>query len=163
MTHYKLHLEDEAEDDFILVAIHCSEEAFKMAFMLNKHLSMKLYRKKNDLKLHSNDLTADFSVYEFENEQQYTQYYLVENKCKLVLEESSTLGGLFEERNTEKIVHSYLLPEFKKVDYFLKIESDVATFPKRKLVAQINEIKEVISAYVVENQSIKNQNNLIFN
>ena len=58
---------------------------------------------------------------------------------------------------------SHLLPEFKKVDFFLKIESDIEKFPLRKTIAQLNEINEVISAYVVENQNIKSHNNLIFN
>lgn len=163
MTHYKLHLEDESEEDFILVAIHCSEEAYKMAFMINKHLSMQLQRKKNDIELIHDKVISSFSLFEFEHEQQYTQFYLVENKCKLTFEKFHTVGSLFEDENSEKMKISLLLPEFKKVDYFLKIESDITKFPLRKTLAQLNEINEVISAYIVENQNIKSYNNLIFN
>jgi hypothetical protein len=163
MIHYKLHLEDDGEEDFILIAIHCSEEAYKMAFMMNKHLSMQLQRKRKDLKLINDDVISSFSLYEYENEQQYTQFYLVENKCKLTFEKFHAVGSLFEDGNSEKMTVTHFLPEFKKVDYFLKIESDFEKFPLRKTLAQINEIKEVISAYVIENQNIKSQNNLIFN
>ena len=151
MTHYKLHLDDDGEEDFILVAIHCSEEAYKMAFMINKHLSML------------DEVVSTFSLFEYESEQQYTKFYLVENKCKLTFEKIHTVGSLFEDENSEKMKISHLLPEFKKVDFFLKIESDIEKFPLRKTIAQLNEINEVISAYVVENQNIKSHNNLIFN
>ena len=163
MTHYKLHLDDDGEEDFILVAIHCSEEAYKMAFMINKHLSMRLQRKKNDIELILDEVVSSFSLFEYESEQQYTKFYLVENKCKLTFEKFHVVGSLFEDENSEKMKISHLLPEFKKVDFFLKIESDIEKFPLRKTIAQLNEINEVISAYVVENQNIKSHNNLIFN
>ncbi len=162
MSHYKLHLEDDYEEDFILIAIHCSEEAYKMAFLINKHLSMQLKRKKSDLQFINDEKVSSFSLFEYENEQQYSHFYLVENKCKLILETSNPVGSLFEDRNSEKMTITHVLPELKKVDYFLKIESDESSFPLRKLLAQVNEIKEVISAYVVENKKIKSQNNLIF-
>ena len=162
MTHYKLQLDDDAGEDYVLIAIHCSEEPYKMAFMLNKHLTMQLQRRKSDLQLSTKEYDASFSIFEFENEQQYIQFYLFENKCTLSLEKSYAVGGLFEKEVSEKTTVAHVLPEFKKVDYFLKIESDGNSFPIRKMLAQLNEINEVISAYTIENTTIKSHNNLIF-
>ena len=71
-------------------------------------------------------------------------------------------GGLFAEMVSEKSTVHYLLPELKKVDYFLKIYSDFDTVPLRKFLSEINEIKQIISAYIVETEHIKAKNNLIF-
>lgn len=163
MTHYKLQLDDDVDEEYVLIAIHCSEEAFKMAFMLNKYLTLQLQRRKSDLHLITKEIVASFAIFEFENEQHYTQFYLFENKCTLSLEKPITEGGLFEKGEAEKKSISYVLPEFKKVDYFLKIQADETTLPIRKIIAQLNEINQVISAYTVENSTIKSHNNLIFN
>lgn len=68
----------------------------------------------------------------------------------------------FSEETTTKNVTTYLLPEFKKVDYLIKIETDFENTPIRKTLSQVQEIKEVISAYVVESEHIKSKKNLIF-
>ncbi|MEZ4778019.1 MAG: IPExxxVDY family protein [Flavobacteriaceae bacterium] len=163
MTHYKLQLEEDADENYVLIAIHCSEEPYKMAFMLNKHLSIQLQRSKDDLQLSTKEYSASFSIFEFEKEQQCIQFYLFENKCILSLEKPYAMGGLFERAATEKTTIAHVLPEFKKVDYFLKIESDEMFLAVRKILAQLNEINEVISAYTIENSTIKSHNNLIFN
>ena len=163
MTHYKLHLEDDADENYILIAIHCSEEPYKMAFMLNKHLNMQLERRKSDLQLITKESIASFAIFEFENLKQETHYFLFENKCALNLAKTVVLGGLFDKEETGKIAFVHVLPEFKKVDYFLKIESEETSVPLRKILAQLNEINVVISAYVIENTTIKSYNNLIFN
>ena len=55
----------------------------------------------------------------------------------------------------------FLLPELKKVDYFLKIESDddldIVT-----IVKKLKTIKSLSTVYVVETENIKSKNNLIF-
>ncbi|MEZ4874458.1 MAG: IPExxxVDY family protein [Flavobacteriaceae bacterium] len=162
MGTYKLLLDDDVEDSFFLIAIHCSEEPYKIAFMLNKHLSMQLQRKRNDLVLWKEEMEASYALFRFENEMRYTTYYLVKNKSRREVKNVQTTNSLFPETTSEKTVTTYLLPEFKKADYFLKIESDMDLFPIRKIVSQINEIKEVISAYLVDHDHIKSHTNLIF-
>jgi hypothetical protein len=72
-------------------------------------------------------------------------------------------GGLFDNDATDKIITTYLIPEYKKVDFFLKIQSEMETIPLRKILSGINEIKQVISVYELEPENIKSKNNLIFN
>ncbi len=71
-------------------------------------------------------------------------------------------GGLFGDEIHEEVVTKYLLPEFKKVDFFLKIASEYDTKPIRKLLMQLNEIDQVISAFIVEVSEVKSRENLIF-
>jgi len=162
MGHHKLFLDDDIREDFSLIAIHCSEEAYKMAYMLNKYLFLKLRRKPVDLDYSNDGLEVTFPIFEFENEFQYTVFHLIANKCKSKTAQIQSSGGLFDQQHSEKTVLMYLLPEFKNVDFFLKIDSDFETSPVKKIVSGINEIKEVISAYSIEVENIRSKNNLIF-
>jgi len=161
MAHHKLILDDDFREPFSLIAIHCSEEAYKMAYLLNKIVGLHLHRREVDLEYSNNGLEITFALYEYENEMQYTTYNLVENKCKSVVANVQSSSGLFSNTASETVT-TYLLPEYKKVDFFLKISSDFELIPLRKLVAGINEIKQVISAYVVDTEDAKSKSNLIF-
>jgi len=163
MATYKILLEDDFAEDFSLVAIHCSEEAYKMAYLLNQHLNLRLERKKLDLDFTHDNLEISFPIFEFEDQFQYTKYYLTSNKCKSNVANTTDSVGLFGKDISERIRVTNLLPEFKKVDFFLKVETDFKNSPLRKNIALINEIKQVISAYEIDVSQIKSNNNLIFN
>ena len=162
MAHHKLLFDEDFEEPFTLIAIHCSEEAYKLAYLLNLQLNMRLKRKKTDLDFSTEGLLITFPLYDFEDVHKYTHFYLVANKCRSVEASLQSSGGLFSELVSEKSTAHYLLPEFKKVDYFLKIYSDFETVTLRRMLSQLNEIKQVISAYTLEIDNIKSRNNLIF-
>ena len=162
MANHKLILEDDFYEEFSLIAIHCSEEPFKVAYMLNKHVQLQLVRKSVDLDFSNNGLDVTFPIFEFENIYTYFYYNLVANKNKSLTANVQSSGGLFDTIISEKTVTTYLLKEFKNVDYFLKIHSDYEKVPIRKLISSINEIEQVISAYLIYNETIKSKNNLIF-
>ena len=162
MAHHKLLLNDDTNEDFSLIAIHCSDEAYKMAFMINMHISLQLKRKSRDLDFSNQGLEVTFPIFEFENNYSYTLYNLVPNKCKSLSAKFYSSGSLFDDITSDKMVNTYLIPEYKYVDYFLKIHSDYKKIPIRKLVSSINEIEQVISAYSLESKQIKSKNNLIF-
>ncbi len=162
MGHHKLVLDDDFKEEFSLIALHCSEEDYKMAYLLNKHLNLGLKREAVDLDFSNKGQEATFSLFHFNSSLQYTNYDFVANKCKSVVQNDQNAGGLFEEETSEKNVTTYLLPEYKKVDFFLKIYSEFSTIPLRNIIASINEINQVISAYEVNTENIKSKNNLIF-
>jgi hypothetical protein len=56
----------------------------------------------------------------------------------------------------------YLLPEFKKVDYFLKIENLGEVLNLNNIQSQLNTIENISTIYVVERDKIKSKYNLIF-
>ncbi|MEM7187152.1 MAG: IPExxxVDY family protein [Bacteroidota bacterium] len=155
--------DDDLAEDFSLVAIHCSEEAYKLAFLLNQKLKLSLHRRNSDIQFTHDSLEVQFPIFDFEDALQYTNYYLVGNKCKSSVAMAANEGDLFTETTTERSVINHLLPEFPKADFFLKIETDFEQIPLRKNIALINEVNQVISAYEVEPHQIKSNNNLIFN
>jgi hypothetical protein len=162
MAVHKIILDHDFAEDCTLIAIHCSEDAFKMAFALNKYVNLRLQRERMDLDYSNDGLEVTFPLFRFEDEFQYTTYYLVANRCTSRVEQLNKLGGLFGNSVSERTVNTYLIPELKNVDYFLKIETDFDSIPTRKHIAQINEVREVISAYIVEDPKIKAHTNLIF-
>lgn len=162
MANHKLVLDDEQDEPFTLVAIYCSVEEYKLAYLLNANLETRFVRRATDLDFSFDGMLVKFPIYDFEDGKTYNTYHLVANKCRSVEVTLQNEAGLFESGASEKSRTYYLFPEFKKVDYFLKIYSDFETFPLRKIISEINEIKEVISAYTVELHDIKSKNNLIF-
>lgn len=163
MATTKLLLEDDLTEDFDLIAIHCTEEAFKVAFTLNKNLDLRLVRKRVDLDFTDNGLLVTFPIFEYVDYSNYTTYHLLGNICKSVVARTQSTGGLFDTQSAEKVVISQLLPESKRTDFFLKITSDLDQVPVKRILGRINEIPQVISAYVVDSEQIKSNNNLIFN
>jgi len=163
MTTYKLLMDDDGKETFSLLAIHCSEEAYILAYLLNKHLGFHLKRERLDLNYVNNGLEASFPLFEYEDNFQYTVYNLVANKCKSVAANVNSSGGLFYDDASEKTVITHLIPEYSKVDYFLKIHSEYESILLRNIITEINDIKRIISAYEVGVDNLKSKNNLIFN
>lgn len=162
MANLKLDFDDEMDEPFTLVAIHCSEEEYKLAYLLNLHLGTKFARRSLDLDFSSDGSLVNYPIYDYEDAFKYTSYYLVVNSCRVEEASLQSSDGLFARMTSKKSKVHYLLPEFKKVDFFLKIYSDFETVPLRKIISEINGIKQVISAYIVEPENIKSKNNLIF-
>ncbi len=163
MANHKLILEDDFQEEFSLIAIHCSEEPYMMAYMLNKQMSLRLFRKELDVDFSNQGLDISFPIFEYEDELNYFLYNLVANKNKSLSAKVHSSGGLFNDISSDKTITTFLLKEFKNVDYFLKIRSDYEKVNTRNLISTINEIEQVISAYTIDNDKIKSKNNLIFN
>ena len=162
MGTHKLILDDDFGEDFSLIAIHCSEEAYKVAYLLNQFARLKLRRRPEDLEYASDGLDIMFPLFDFEDETKYTNYSLVANKCKSAIKKGASNQGLFGNISGEETLTTYLIPEFKKVDYFLKIQSDFDAVGTKILLMAINDIKQIISAYEVDTLTLKSKHNLIF-
>lgn len=162
MATHKLLFDEEMEDPFSLVAIHCSEEDYKLAYLLNQYLRTQFRRNKKEVDFSSEGQIITFPLYNYEDIKNYNHFYLVANKCKVIEASLQSSGGLFAETVSDKATTHYLIPELKNVDYFLKINADLGNFPIEALVSETNKIKQVISAYTIETDKIKSKNNLIF-
>jgi len=160
MANHKFLMEDVFEEEYDLVAIHCVEEAYKIAYLINKYTNLRLHRKERDLDFSYDGTEVFYPIFEFNDEHNYINYTLVANRCKSIPVHVMSSGGLFEE--IENSVTHFLLPEMKKVDYFLKIHSESNVTPVKNIITSIHKIKQVISAYSIAVENIKQKNNLIF-
>lgn len=147
------------EDDYALVAIHSSMEPYRLAFLLNKHLNLRLVREKKDIDFKHAEMIALYPLFRFFEPQKCLDYYLVSNKFRGNLTHFGSSEKLFQE---EAFLTSYLMKEFKKVDYFLKIH-DMEPAHLKNMLFKLNKIPEIITAYSVETETLKSKENLIFN
>ena len=85
---------------------------------------------------------------------------LIENKDELLSANNNPSTNLFSLEDQKITTNVFLVPEMKKVDYFLKIEN--ALLPLTEIVSQINTISQVSTAYCLDPENLKSKNNLIF-
>ena len=159
MALHKLEFDEFLDDSFGLIAIHCSLEDYRLAYLINKHLDLRLKRQDLDLDYKYN--AASYSIYEWFCENEYTSWNLISNVCKREGDMLYSTGSLFEKpQQTTKTFH--LIPEMAKVDYFLKISSDLYHKRERLYISQLQNIPQIITCYQVDVEKIKNIDHLIF-
>lgn len=160
MALHKLLVDDFDVETYSLFAIHCTLEDYRVAYLLNKQLQINLQRKANDLDVHYN--SSSFSIYEWEDKNQRMIWNLVSNVCKKEEESMVSSGSLFETQNKILRTHS-LIPEYKKVNYLLKIDNDGNFINERAIVQKIQDISQIAAVFSIDVSQLKSKDNLIFN
>ncbi|WP_431132860.1 IPExxxVDY family protein [Psychroserpens mesophilus] len=160
MALHKLLVDDFYDTSFALLAIHCRLEDYRLAYLLNKNLSLNLRRKPQDLDYKY--FAASYAIYEWENVAMDTTWNLVSNICKKEEAALQSSGSLFD--NQTSIMKTYhLLPEFKNVDYFIKVTNENQNFNEKYILNRIQAIPQVITSYIIDVDQIKSKDHLIFN
>jgi len=159
MAVQKLILDDYLdEQDYDLIGIHCAIEGYRLAYFLNEYLGLKLTRKAIDLDFSKQ---IQYPIYEWIDERKLITWHLVSNTCKISGSIKDKAGTLFAESGSVK--NYYLIPEYQKVNYFLKISSDNSSENKQKrILNKIQNIPQIVTAYSVRTETLKSKNNLIF-
>ncbi|MCM4160164.1 IPExxxVDY family protein [Antarcticibacterium flavum] len=159
MLAHKLVLED-VEEDYHLLALHSSLEEYKLAFYLNKFLQFQLKRAAVDVDFNHGEVQALYPLYSFKQPEKYRAFHLIKNKFKGEVKKVISSGSLFVEEEVSPQI-TYLIPEFKDVDYFLKVEEDLEPREVNALVGKLVSIPHIITAYTVDVDQLKSKNNLI--
>lgn len=144
---------DLEEEPLSIIAIHSDEEDYRLVYWLNQILGVQLRREAEDLEF-ANHIYAPWYV--FENELEFARFVLLPNKTEkdsAAQEIDLFSGGL-------KQVY-YVLPEFKKADYLLKIEG-VSDTDFAEMLNKLKTLPEIVMAYALNSQQIKSRTNLIF-
>jgi hypothetical protein len=160
MAVHKLILDDVFDEVlYTLIAIHCSVEDYRLEYLLNKNLSISLTRKPSDLDYSSGKST--YSIFEWEDCKQLTTWNLVSNISKTETYQQSNPKSLFDSQ--EKITKTnYLIPEYKGVNYFLKIDNEFNVKKEKHILNNILKISQIVTAFSVDASQLKSKDNLIF-
>ena len=142
------------EDSFALIAIHCSLEDFTLAYTLNKHLKCSFKRRNKNLIFSD---TISLPVFEWKDIFNDRYWTLIANSSQS--EESTTSTGFFTNEPSYKKQH--LIPEYKNVDYFMKLEQEDLD-SESTILKSILAIPKIITAYTLNTDTLKSKNNLIF-
>jgi hypothetical protein len=161
MAIHKLHLEEFDEIDYQLIAIHSSLEDYRLAYYINQNLPINLKKENCNIQISNKEGETQFTRFVFEDSKDIT-WNLVQNKNNVFVPSQNSNQGLFAETNNKFSTKIYLIPEFKKVDYFLKIENGEVNIDVSKITNCIKKIERVSTVYAVEVEKIKSKNNLIF-
>lgn len=157
MAIHKIQINDFVSDDYELIAVHSSLDDYKLAYMLNKELGVQLSKNLAYVEIAIPEGKSAFSNYIFDDEKNDVIWTLIENKTTIINSNKQTTS-LFEQVD----ITVFLLPEFKKADYLIKIENIDYGFDSESIIEKIQEIKNVTTAYAIDITNLKSKNNLIF-
>ncbi|NNE32973.1 MAG: IPExxxVDY family protein [Winogradskyella sp.] len=159
MALHKLLVDDFYDDAYKLIAVHCRLEDYRLAYLLNKNLGLNLSRNENDLDFKY--LTSSYSFFEWDNVAEYVTWNLVSNVCKKEAESLYSSGTLFTTAE-QTLKTYYLIPELKRVDYFIKISNEIQNVNEKLVLSKLQTIPQIITSYTVDPLKIKSKDHLIF-
>jgi hypothetical protein len=162
MAIHKLDLGEFDEIDYYLIAIHTSLEDYRLAFFINQLLPINLSKSKNEIQINIKEGETNFSRFYYYDHEKAITWNLIQNKNEVVQQKKGISHNLFSNVTMEVSTKVFLLPEFKKVDYFLKIENIEDTKSVSTIQAILNKIDSISTLYTVDINQIKSKNNLIF-
>jgi len=145
--------DDFCEENYVLIALHSGLEDYALAYALNMALKTSLKRAKTDLDI-SNE--TSFPVYEWKDKLNDRNWTLIVNTS--IKDEYLEFDDLFSNETSSTVYH--LIPEYKDVDYLLKIEQEEDEIDSAMLDS-ILEIPKIITAYQIETNKLKSKQNLI--
>jgi len=162
MATLKLLIDEFEENDFHLLAIHTSLEDFRLAYFLNQKLQLNLNKNNDEIKIKNKEGNTFFSRFTFEDIKNDVFWNLIENENEITLKQNNTNQGLFAESENSFITKDFLIPEYKKVNFFLKIDAPKESAVPTEIVTLIKSIDRVSTVYFIATENIKSKNNLIF-
>jgi hypothetical protein len=156
----KLFLSDFDAIDYDLIAIHTSLEDYRLAYFINQKFPILLSKSFNFVEFQTTNGIAFFSKFCSAKKNGNEEWTLIENKDELLQINPKSSNDLFSEEEEKITTNVYFMPELKKVNYFLKIES--ASLELEDIMSKLKTITQISTAYWVDSDKLKSKNNLIF-
>jgi hypothetical protein len=162
MAIHKLNLGEFDEIDYHLIAIHTSLEDYRIAYFINQKLAINLGKSKDEVQINIKEGETKFSRFYYYDSENAISWNLIQNKNEVSQQKKDAVQNLFSNTVLEISTKVYLLPEFKKADYFLKIENTEDMMNVSQIRTILNTIDSISAVYTVDTNQIKSKNNLIF-
>jgi hypothetical protein len=137
----KFQLEVDYDFDFRLIGISCHARDYRLCWALNNHLEIqleKIHRENASSGLKKNGIAIE-SIYSYFDEENHSSFQLLYNKHN----------------------NNLLLPEQKLADFLLIIDQ-LNDEHFENLLRKIKEIELVNTAFVIDVNTLKSKENLIF-
>ncbi len=159
MTKHKFLLDEFGGcDSFVLIAIHSILEDYRLVYLLNQKLNLKLRRKEKDLDYSE----AKYSIFEWNDPKELITWNIISNYYSMEQGIENNEGSLFSDQaNIVKTFH--LIPEHKTANYLLKITNQTVFFKKNEIIDELLDIPQIVLAYEIETERLNSKTNLIFN
>jgi hypothetical protein len=156
MQIHSLVLDGLCEEEYALIGIHTTLEDYKLAYLLNKNLRTGFYKAKENVTFEELNKKSSFSLYNCGNNKYDFEWFLLANSSKIENQTASSSLLISSETKT------YLIPEKKKVDFFIKISGSVKYSFIVDTIHKIKTIDQVITSYAIDKNTLKSKDFLIF-
>ena len=155
-----LNFEDDYLNDYHAIAIHSIIEDYRLAFHLNKNLSLFLERHENNQvffeSIEKNHLRH---FYSFHDTKEFIEYYLIENKH--IIKSNNENIGLFSNLTNE--TETFFSKAYKKTDYFIILKGEDIAYKVLEVLNTLKKINLITSAYPTVLEKLKTNNYLLLN
>lgn len=135
----KLTLSLDEEYDFELIGMSCHLRDYRICWSINQLLKIDLTRV-DDYEVIKNNEVLTFSFYEFFEEEDGVEYYVLSNKCE----------------------KGYLIPEKQSFDYFMILKGNTEEELLQNITQQIKSVNGVNITHQIDVNELKSKRNLIF-
>ncbi len=127
------------EVDFLVLAINSHAKGYKLCWAINNKLKLNFV--KNNFHKPEEAIEVEFARFTSTNPDTDTQYDLLSNYSK----------------------NGYLLPKYRNVDYFLKIQNPFWEKEKTDFIKKLGEIAEILLIFEFDLDKINSLHPFIFN
>ena len=145
-------------DDFILIAIYSDEDDYRMAFLLNQFLNLRLEK---STAIITPKEQAEYSIFEYEDKTLLQLWQLLHNHSFIKKEVTPTFD-LFSETIDVYEKKVCYIKQLKKVRFLLKVIADEKEAYYNDIVKKIKKIPQVYTAEILPLAQIKNSELLLF-
>lgn len=137
----KFRLDIEYDYDFFLAGIACHEKDYRLCWAVNTALGIEMERiAPLEISLKKDEKPASFTLYMYENSEQDTACYIVNNRSE---------GGL-------------LIPEQKQADCFFVAKGPFGKQEVERMLQGIKNIPFVLMAFPLVPAQLRSKQNLVF-
>ena len=148
MANVKNYILDEiAEEDFSLLAVYSSCEAYLMAFLLNSKCHCRFIQSKK----RNAGVQADnpFESYEWIDPIKGVEIRLFSNRLSMFQNDAQKGGNLFDLPETKEL---YLVQDLKDVDYIIKIDSGI---DNQEMLKRVESIDQISYRHLIDQSQLK--------
>ena len=148
MAKVKSYILDEIEEeDYSLIALHSSCEAYYLAFLLNSNCQCQFAQKKK--KKEGAEADHIFESYEWIDPIKGIEIRLFSNRYLKFQKDVQKGSSLFDLPETKEL---YLMQDLKEVDYIIKIDSGIDDLV---MIDSIESIDQVSYRYLIDQSQLK--------
>lgn len=157
----KLTLELDYDFDFYLVGLRSDLADYRLAYLLNKELEIKLQRSAKDLLLDGikGAPATQYTYFEFLEKEMDRDWFLASNRGDQLL--PSADQGLFSGQGTSYRTE-YLLSELKTFDYLLVVHGLLGKPQEDRLQKILKEVPGILAMKTVDPEQLKHRDHLLF-
>ena len=156
MQKHAIGLNELYEDNFSLIGIHTTLEDFRLAYLLNQTLKTQLIKDKQSLILKKQRKSSAFTIFTYNSLKYEDRWDLISNSSVVDVKKDESELLLPSE------IKTYLIPERKTIDYFIKITGNITQDYIRKTVKKIQSIDQIVTSYFIDKNILKSKEYLIF-